>query len=70
MSKLIDKLNKSEYASLPKKRDRTPISANDFDHKKLQVSSAKLEKGRGGALGNKAGGFAPGKNYSKVTSRR
>lgn len=70
MSNLIDKLNKSDFAKLPNKKDRTPISANDFDHKKLQISSQKLEKGRGGVLGNKTGGFAPGKNYSKVTSRR
>jgi hypothetical protein len=74
MSKLIDKLNKSDFAKLPIKRDRTPISAGDFDKKKLQVTPEKIEKGRGGVLGSGLGsglgGFAPGKNYSKVTIRR
>lgn len=75
MSNLIDKLNKSEFAKLPIKKDRTPISANDFDHKKLQVTSAKLEKGRGGVLGggqmSGVRGFSPGaKSYTKTTPKR
>lgn len=75
MSNLIDKLNKSEFAKLPKKIDRTPISAGDFDHKKLQVTSEKLQKGRGGVLGggqmSGVKGYAPGtKSYTKTTPRR
>jgi hypothetical protein len=74
MSNLIDKLNKSDFAKLPIKKDRTPISAGDFDHKKLQVTPQKLEKGRGGVLGSGLGsglgGFTPSKNYTKTTRRR
>ena len=75
MSNLIDKLNKSEFAKLPIKKDRTPISANDFDHKKLQVTPEKLTKGRGGVLGSGqmpgVKGFSPGaKSYTKSTARR
>ena len=47
---------------------------NIIDKKKLQVTPEKIEKGRGGVLGSGLGsglgGFAPGKNYSKVTIRR
>lgn len=74
MSNLIDKLNKSDFAKLPNKKDRTPISAADFDHKKLQVTPEQIEKGRNGKLGggqqSGVGGFTPGKAYTKVTARR
>lgn len=74
MSNLLDKLNKSDFAKLPIRKDRTPISAKDFDHKLLQVTPQELEKGRTGPLGGGQkpgiGGFTPSKNYSRVTPRR
>lgn len=70
MASIEDLYNKSEFAKLPSKKDRTPISAGDFDKAKLQITPDDLEKARGGKLGNIAGGFSPGKKYSDVTSRK
>jgi hypothetical protein len=69
MASLQDLYKKSEFNKLPMKKDRTPISANDFDLKKLSVTAEKLEKGRGGKLGNKTGGYAPAKQYSTTIKR-
>ncbi len=50
MAKIEELYKKSEFKKLPLKKDRTPISDNDFDLKKLSVSENKLEKARGGKL--------------------
>ena len=69
MASLQDLYKKSEFNKLPLKKDRTPISAGDFDLKKLSIPEAKLEKGRGGKLGNNTGGYAPAKKYSNSVKR-
>lgn len=70
MASIEEMYKKSEFAKLPLKKDRTPISADDFDLSKLSVSEEDLEKGRGGKLGNLTGGFTPTKKYSDVTERK
>jgi hypothetical protein len=65
MASLQDLYKKSEISKkVAKKIDRTPISANDFDLKKLSVSNQNLEKARGGKLGTGVGGYTPIKQYS------
>lgn len=65
MASIQDLYKKSEISKkVAKKIDRTPISANDFDLKKLSVSNESLTKARGGKLGNGVGGFTPTKKYS------
>ena len=70
MASIEELYKKSEFAKLPLKKDRTPISAEDFDSSKLSISAENLEKGRGGKLGNLTGGFTPTKKYSDVTDRK
>jgi hypothetical protein len=69
MASLQDLYKKSEFNKLPNKKDRTPLSDKDFDLKKLSIPEAKLEKGRGGKLGNTTGGYAPAKKYSTTVKR-
>jgi hypothetical protein len=69
MASIEELYKKSEFNKLPIKKDRTPLSDKDFDLKKLSVNEETLEKGRGGKLGNKTGGYAPTKNYSSVVKR-
>lgn len=70
MASIEEMYKKSEFAKLPLKKDRTPITAKDFDSSELQVSEQQLEKGRGGKLGNLTGGFTPSKKYSDITERK
>ena len=69
MASIEELYKKSEFAKLPNKADRTPITAGDFDNSKLEISAEKLEKGRGGKLGNKTGGYTPAKQYSTTVKR-
>jgi hypothetical protein len=50
MANIVDLYKKSEFSKQPLKKDRTPISAADFDKKALSVDENKLEKARGGKL--------------------
>jgi len=70
MASIEELYKKTEFAKLPLKKDRTPITARDFDNSELQVSEEQLEKARGGKLGNLAGGFTPTKKYSDITDRK
>lgn len=70
MASIEDLYKKTEFAKLPLKKDRTPITAKDFDSSELQVSEQQIEKGRGGKLGNLTGGYTPIKKYSDVTDRK
>jgi hypothetical protein len=70
MASIEELYKKTEFAKLPLKKDRTPITAKDFDSSELQVSEEQLEKARGGKLGNLAGGFTPTKKYSDITDRK
>lgn len=70
MASIEEMYKKSEFAKLPLKKDRTPITAKDFDSSELQVSEQQIEKSRGGKLGNLTGGFTPTKKYSDVTDRK
>jgi hypothetical protein len=70
MASIEELYKKTEFAKLPLKKDRTPITARDFDSSELQVSEEQLEKARGGKLGNLAGGFTPTKKYSDITDRK
>jgi hypothetical protein len=70
MASIEELYKKTEFAKLPLKKDRTPISAKDFDGSDLQVTEQQIEKARGGQLGNKAGGYTPTKKYSDVTDRK
>jgi len=69
MASLQDLYKKSEFNKLPIKKDRTPITAGDFDLKKLSVSAQNLEKGRGGKLGAGIGGYTNIKKYSSGVKR-
>lgn len=53
MASIEELYKKSDFAKLPSKKDRTPITDKDFDLKKLSVSDANLEKARGGKLNQK-----------------
>jgi len=53
MSSIEELYKKTEFAKLPLKKDRTPISARDFDSSELQVSEETIEKARGGKLNQK-----------------
>ncbi len=54
MASIEELYKKSEAAKVPgPKKDRTPISANDFDKKKLSIGEEKLAKARGGVLNTK-----------------
>lgn len=53
MASLEELYKKSEFAKLPLKKDKTPISDGDFDISKLAVSESDLEKARGGKLNQK-----------------
>jgi hypothetical protein len=70
MASIEELYKKTEFAKLPLKKDRTPITARDFDSSELQASEEQLEKARGGKLGNLAGGFTPTKKYSDITDRK
>jgi hypothetical protein len=70
MASIEELYKKTEFAKLPLKKDRTPITARDFDSSELQVSEEQLEKARGGKLGNLVGGFTPTKKYSDITDRK
>ena len=70
MASIEEMYKKSEFAKLPLKKDRTPLTAKDFDSSELQISEEQIEKGRGGKLGNLTGGFTPTKKYSDVTDRK
>jgi hypothetical protein len=70
MASIEELYKKTEFAKLPLKKDRTPITARDFDSSELQVSEEQLEKARGGKLGNLTGGFTNAKKYSDITDRK
>jgi len=70
MASIEELYKKTEFAKLPLKKDRTPITAKDFDSSEIQVSEEQLDKARGGKLGNLAGGFTPTKKYSDITDRK
>jgi len=70
MSSIEELYKKTEFAKLPLKKDRTPISARDFDSSELQVSEETIEKARGGKLGNLTGGYTNTKKYSDITDRK
>ncbi len=70
MASIEELYRKTEFAKLPLKKDRTPISAKDFDASELQVSEEQIEKARGGKLGNLTGGFTNAKKYSDITDRK
>ena len=53
MASLEDLYNKSEYSKLPLKKDKTPISAGDFDLAKIDIDESTLNKARGGKLNQK-----------------
>ena len=53
MASIQELYEKSDFAKLPLKKDRTPISEGDFDLSKLAISEDKLEKARGGKLNQK-----------------
>ena len=53
MASIEEIYQKSSFANLPTKRDRTPISAEDFDAKKLSISDEQFERARGGKLSTK-----------------
>lgn len=53
MASLEELYKKSDFAKLPLKKDRTPLSAEDFDVAKLSVSEQELEKARGGKINQK-----------------
>jgi len=53
MASLEELYNKSEYSKLPLKKDKTPISAGDFELDKLSIDESKLDKSRGGKLNQK-----------------
>jgi hypothetical protein len=69
MASIEELYKKSEFAKLPLIKDRTPISAGDFELNKLSISEENIEKGRGGKLGSGAGGFTPVKKYSDSVER-
>lgn len=50
MASIEEMYKKSAVANVPLKKDRTPISAEDFSTSKLAVDESKLEKARGGKL--------------------
>jgi hypothetical protein len=50
MASLEELYKKSDAAKLPLKKDRTPISSDDYDYKKINPSETQLEKSRGGKL--------------------
>lgn len=50
MASIEELYKKSDVAKLPLKKDRTPISADDYDHAKINPSESQLEKSRGGKL--------------------
>ena len=53
MASLEELYKKSDYSKLPAKKDKTPISAGDFDAKKISIPESDLEKSRGGKLNQK-----------------
>jgi hypothetical protein len=69
MASIEELYKKSDFAKLPLKKDRTPLSAEDFNISKLSVSEEDLELGRGGKLGNGVGGYTPIKKYSDSVER-
>ena len=69
MASIEELYKKSEFAKLPLTKDRTPISARDFELDKLSVSEEKLERGRGGKLGSGASGHTNLKKYSDSVER-
>lgn len=70
MASIEELYKKTEFAKLPLKKDRTPITAKDFDSSELQVSEEQIEKARGGKLGNLTGGYTNSKKYSDITERK
>ncbi len=70
MASIEEMYKKSEFAKLPLKKDRTPLTAKDFDSSELQVSEEQIEKARGGKLGNLTGGYTNSKKYSDITERK
>jgi hypothetical protein len=70
MASIEELYRKTDFAKLPLKKDRTPITARDFDSSELQISEERIEKARGGKLGNLTGGFTNTKKYSDVTDRK
>lgn len=70
MASIEELYKKTEFAKLPLKKDRTPISAKDFDGSDLQIGEQQIEKSRGGKLGTLTGGFTNTKKYSDVTDRK
>lgn len=53
MASIEELYNKSEHSKLPLKKDKTPISAGDFDVKKISIPESDLDKARGGKLNQK-----------------
>lgn len=70
MASIEELYKKSEFAKLPSKKDRTPISAKDFDGSDLHLTEEQIEKARGGKLGNLTGGYTNVKKYSDITDRK
>lgn len=71
MASIEELYKKSEFAKLPLKKDRTPISADDFDVSKLELTEEEITKARGGKLGSfVGGGYTPSKKYSDITERK
>ena len=50
MASIEELYKKSPVSKVPMKKDRTPISAEDFSTTKLAFDESKLEKSRGGKL--------------------
>lgn len=53
MASIQELYEKSEFSKLPLKKDRTPISAGDFELDKLSIDESALDKSRGGKLNDK-----------------
>lgn len=69
MASIEELYKKSDFAKLPLKKDRTPISAKDFDVSSLSVTNEELILARGGVLGSGASGLTPEKKYSDTIRR-
>ncbi len=50
MASIEELYKKSSVSKVPLKKDRTPISAEDFSATQLAVTESTLEKARGGKL--------------------